>query len=43
MKTDNPSACAMANWKVRKSAIALYLIVIKRTCSRGANKSHHPN
>jgi hypothetical protein len=28
---------------VCKSAIALYLHVIKRTCKQGANKSSHPN
>jgi hypothetical protein len=35
VKTENPSACATVNWKVRKSAIALcclYLNVIKREC-----------
>jgi hypothetical protein len=26
---ENPSACATVNWKVCKSAIALYLSVIK--------------
>jgi hypothetical protein len=33
METENPSACAMVNWKVCKSAIVLYcpyLSVIKR-------------
>jgi hypothetical protein len=25
VKTNNPSACAMVNWKLCKSAIALYL------------------
>jgi hypothetical protein len=29
--------------KVCKSAIAVYLGVIKRTCNQGANKSNHPN
>jgi hypothetical protein len=46
MKTDNPSAFATVNWKVCKSAIALYclyLSVIKRSCNRSANKSNHPN
>jgi hypothetical protein len=43
VKTDNPSACATVNCKLYKSAIALYLRVIKRTCNRGANKSNHPN
>jgi hypothetical protein len=28
---------------VCKSAIALYLNVIKRNCNQGANKSNHPN
>jgi hypothetical protein len=41
VKTENPSACATLNWKVCKSAIALYLSVIKRTCNQGANKSNH--
>jgi hypothetical protein len=39
VKTENPRACATVNWKVCKSAIVLYLIVIKRTCNKGANKS----
>jgi hypothetical protein len=43
MKTDNPSACAVVNWKVYKSVIALYLRMIKRICNRNANKSNHPN
>jgi hypothetical protein len=42
VKTENPSACATGNCKVCKSAIALYLSVIKRTCNQGANKSNHP-
>jgi hypothetical protein len=35
VETENPSACAMVNWNVCKSAIALYclyLSVIKRVC-----------
>jgi hypothetical protein len=35
VKTGNPSACATVNWKVCKSAIALYCLyfsVIKREC-----------
>jgi hypothetical protein len=43
VKTDNPSACAMVNWKLCKSAIALYLSAIKRPCNQSANKSNHPN
>jgi hypothetical protein len=43
VNTDNPSACATANWKLCKSAIPLYLSVMKRTCNQGANKSSHPN
>jgi hypothetical protein len=43
VKTDNPSACATVNWKLCKSAIALYLSVIKRTCNQGAKKSNHMN
>jgi hypothetical protein len=43
VKMENPGMCAMVNWKVCKSAIALYLSVIKRTCNQGANKSNHPN
>jgi hypothetical protein len=43
VKTGNPSACATVNCEVCKSAIALYLSVIKRTCNQGANKSNHPN
>jgi hypothetical protein len=39
----NPSACAKVNCKLCKSAIALYLNVIKGTCNQGANKSNHPN
>jgi hypothetical protein len=43
VKTGNPSACATVNWIVCKSAIALHLSVIKRTCNQCANKSIHPN
>jgi hypothetical protein len=43
VKTGNPSACATVNWKLCRSAIALYLCVSKRTCNQGANKSNHPN
>jgi hypothetical protein len=46
VKTGNPSACTAVNWKVCKSAIALYclyLSVIKGGCNQGANKSNHPN
>jgi hypothetical protein len=43
VKTDSPSACATVNWKVCKSAIALYLSVIKRTYNQGDNKLNHPN
>jgi hypothetical protein len=42
VKTGNPSACAAVNSKVCKSAIALYLRMIKRTCIQGASKSSHP-
>jgi hypothetical protein len=42
VETENPSACAKMNCKLCKSAIALYLNVIKRTCNRRANKSNHP-
>jgi hypothetical protein len=43
VETENPSACVTVNWKVCKSAIALYLNVIKRDCDQSANKSNHPN
>jgi hypothetical protein len=43
METENPSACATVKRKVCKSAIELYLNVIKRDCNQGANKSNHPN
>jgi hypothetical protein len=43
VETENPSMCAMVNFKVCKSVIALYLSVIKRNCNQGANKSDHPN
>jgi hypothetical protein len=43
VKTEDPSACATVNWKVCKSAIALYLSVIEGTCNQGVNKSNHPN
>jgi hypothetical protein len=43
VRTRGPGPCATVNWKVCKSAIALYLSVIKRTCDEGANKSNHPN
>jgi hypothetical protein len=39
VKTGNPSACAVVNWIVYKSAIALYFLysnVIKRDCNEGA-------
>jgi hypothetical protein len=41
--TENPSACATLDWKVYKSAIALYLSVIMRTYNLSANKSNHPD
>jgi hypothetical protein len=37
VKTGNPSACATVNWKVYKSAIVLYLNVIKRDYSQSDN------
>jgi hypothetical protein len=43
VETENPSACVTVNYKVCKSAIALYLTVIKRTCNPGVNKTNHPN
>jgi hypothetical protein len=43
VKTENPSACATVDWKLCKSAIALYLSVIKRTRNQSSNKSNHPN
>jgi hypothetical protein len=43
MKNGNLSACATVNSKVCKLAIGLYLIMSKRTCNQGANKSNHPN
>jgi hypothetical protein len=46
VKTGNPSACTKLNWKVCKSATALYCLylnVIKRDCNRSAKKSNHPN
>jgi hypothetical protein len=43
VKTGNPSVSATANWNVCKSAIALYLSVVKRTCNQGANKYNIPN
>jgi hypothetical protein len=43
VETEDPSACAIVDWKVRQSAIALYLSMIKRTYNQGANKSNHPN
>jgi hypothetical protein len=42
VKTENPSACATVNWELCKSAIALYLSVIKSACNEGANKFNHP-
>jgi hypothetical protein len=42
VKTENPIACETVNCEVRKSAIALYLSVIKKTDNRGVNKSSHP-
>jgi hypothetical protein len=43
VETENPSAPATVNGKLCKSAIVLYLSVIKRTCNQGANKSNHLN
>jgi hypothetical protein len=43
VETEKPSACETVNCKLCKSAIALYLSVIKRTCNRNAKKSNHPN
>jgi hypothetical protein len=43
VETENSSACATANCKLCKSAIALCLGVIKRDCNQSANKSNHPN
>jgi hypothetical protein len=43
VRTENPRACATVNWKVCRSAIAMYLSVIKRTCNQGANEFNHPN
>ena len=42
VKKENPSACAMVNWKVCKSVIVLYLSVNKRAFNKGANKFNHP-
>jgi hypothetical protein len=42
VETEKLSAGATVNSKFCKSAIALYLSVIKRTCNRSANKSNHP-
>jgi hypothetical protein len=42
VKTSNLSASATVDLKLCKSAIALYLSVIKRTCNRIANKPSHP-
>jgi hypothetical protein len=39
VKTENPSACATVSWKVCKSAIALYLSVIKSTYIQGAKNT----
>jgi hypothetical protein len=43
VKTENPSACAAVDGILCKSAIALYLSVITRTCNQGANKSNNLN
>jgi hypothetical protein len=40
---ENPSSCATVNLKACKSAMALYLSVIKRTSNQGANKSNNLN
>jgi hypothetical protein len=42
VEIENPSACLWLNWKVNIPMIALFLIVIKRTCYQGDNKSNHP-
>jgi hypothetical protein len=34
VETENPSACATVNWKVSKSAIALYLSMIKELVTK---------
>jgi hypothetical protein len=43
VENENPSACATVDWKVSKSAIAVYLSVIERTCNKDANISNHLN
>jgi hypothetical protein len=46
VKMENSSACVTANWKVCKSAIALYFLylnVIKRGCNQSDSKCNHPN
>jgi hypothetical protein len=43
VRKNNPSARGTVNWKVCKSATALYLSVNKRTYNRSANKAKHPN
>jgi hypothetical protein len=46
VERENPSDCAAMNWKVCKSAIALYCLclnVVKRDCNQSAIKSNHPN
>jgi hypothetical protein len=40
--SENSSAYATVDWKLCKSAITLYLSVIKRICNQGVNKSNHP-
>jgi hypothetical protein len=42
VKSEDPSARVTVNCKLFKSAIALYLSMIKRYCNQGANKSNHP-
>jgi hypothetical protein len=42
VKTENPSACVTANWKVCRIAIALVLSVVPSCECIRCNKSNHP-
>jgi hypothetical protein len=43
VEAENPSVVCNGELKACKSAIALYLSAIKRTCNQGATKSNQPN
>jgi hypothetical protein len=43
VETENPSASGTVNWKLCKSAIALYCLYLRVFVKEGVNKSTDPN